>query len=56
MSIVSKDYGGFGGKERSELVNLNICLGRPISMNSVLEGFRESRCEVIQDDMSEIVS
>ena len=48
--------GGFDGRETGGLVILNICLGRPISMNSVLGGFRESRFEVIQNDMSEIVS
>ena len=48
--------GGFDGREREGLVILDICLGRPIRMNSILEAFRESRFEVIPDDMSEIVS
>ena len=49
-------FGGFAEREREGLVILDIFRGRPpISMNSVLEGFREGRLEVFQDDMSEIV-
>ena len=46
---------GFDGRERDGLVILNICWGRAVSINSVLEWFRDSIFDVIHDDMSEIV-
>ena len=55
-SCVSRGNGRVYGREREGLVILDICVERLVSMNSILEGFRESRFEVIQDDMCEIVS
>ena len=36
--------------------DLNICSGRPMSINFVLDGLRDRSLAVIQDEMSEIVS
>ena len=46
----------FDGREREGLVIFYICQVRPICMNLVLEWLRKSRFEVIQGDISEIVS
>ena len=35
--------GGFEGREREGLEILDICCGRPMSINSVLDGLRERR-------------
>ena len=43
--------GGWGG-----LDILDICLGSPMSINSVLDGLGDRRMAVIQDEASEIVS
>ena len=48
--------GGFEGREREGLEISDICWGRPLSINSVLDGVRDKRLAVIQDEMSEIVS
>ena len=48
--------GGFEGREREELEIVDICSGRPMSMNSVLDGLRSRRLEIVQDEMSEIAS
>ena len=52
----AKSIGKFEAKERERLEILFICLERPISINLVLFGLRKKKLEVIQDEMSEIVS
>ena len=42
--------------EKEGLEILDICWGRPMSINYVLDGLRYRGLEVIQDEMSEIVS
>ena len=41
--------GGLDERERAGLIILDICIRWIISMNSVLEEFRERRFEVFQD-------
>ena len=48
--------GGFEGSEREESEILDICLGRPMSINSVLDGLRDRRLDGIPIEMSAIVS
>lgn len=47
--------GGSEGREREGLDIFDSCTERPISMNSVLDGFKERRLVVIQDEITEIV-
>ena len=52
------EQGGMGGAEgrlRVGLLILESCLGSPIIMNSVLDGLRDKKFAVIQDDMILIV-
>ena len=53
-SVVVTEW--FEGREREGLEILDICWGRPMSINSILDGLRDRKLEVIQDDMSAIVS
>ena len=48
--------GCFEGMEKEGLEILDICRERPLSINPVLDALRDRRLEVIQDEMSEIVS
>ena len=43
------------GRQREGLTILEVCLGRPIRMNSVLEGLRVRKLEDIQDEMRVIL-